>query len=35
VAEFDKEGNVLSIEEQPANPKSNYAIVAVYDVKEV
>ncbi|MCM1371731.1 MAG: glucose-1-phosphate thymidylyltransferase RfbA [Bacteroides sp.] len=30
VAEFDKESNCLSIEEKPANPKSNYAIVALY-----
>lgn len=30
VAEFDKEGNVKTIEEKPKNPKSNYALVGLY-----
>ncbi len=39
VAELDKEGNILSIEEKPGRPKSNYAIVGLYfytnDVVEI
>ena len=39
VAEFDKDGNCLSIEEKPEHPKSNYAVVGLYfypnDVVEV
>jgi glucose-1-phosphate thymidylyltransferase len=30
IAEFDNKGNIISIEEKPENPKSNYAVVGLY-----
>ena len=33
IAEFDKQGNILSIEEKPNNPTSNYAVVGLYFYK--
>jgi glucose-1-phosphate thymidylyltransferase len=39
VAEYDKKGNVISIEEKPSDPKSNFAVVGLYfytnDVVEI